>query len=62
MKRWKGQDVEEGKGERTQINADVNIGGVGPDVVPDIVCEDIWAAAAFRCCYPGEDAVYVGER
>lgn len=51
----------EGAGRRTEIDADVDLGGVAPDVVPDIVRENLRAAAAFFCCYAWEDAVCVGE-
>lgn len=44
-----------------QIDAYVDIGGIGPYVVPDVVGKDVGAAATGGCGLPGEDTVDIGE-
>lgn len=48
-------------GGRVQVDAHVDLRGVGPDVVPDVVSEDVGTAAAGLGGDAGEDAVGVCE-
>ena len=45
-----------------QIDADVDLGCVAPEVIPDVVGKDVGSAAAELGGYTGEDPVYVCER
>lgn len=46
---------------RTKINAHVYLGAISPNVVPDVVGEDLRSTSSLRSSSAWEDAVDVGE-
>lgn len=49
------------RGWRVEVDAHVDLGGVAPEVVPDVVGEDVGSAATELSRYAREDAVDVGK-
>lgn len=45
----------------TKINADIYLGSVAPDVVPDVVREELWSTTTICCCNAGKDTVDVSQ-
>lgn len=53
--------LEEKGEERTKIEPDIYLGTVAPDIVPDVVCEELWSASTFCSGGAGKDAIDVCE-
>lgn len=53
---------EFGRKERTEIDTNIDVACVGPDLVPDVVGKDVRSAASFCRCNARKNAVHVDER